>query len=44
MDSSELKEYEDPTIEDLVLDITDYSSVMKAETDRKKKRKIDSSS
>ena len=29
MDNSRKKKYEDPVIEDLVLDITDYASVMK---------------
>lgn len=36
MDRNKIKKYEDPVIEDLVLDITDYASVMKTESAARK--------
>jgi hypothetical protein len=37
LDNGKKKKYEDPVIEDLVLDITDYASVMKGVQGGRKK-------
>jgi hypothetical protein len=36
LDNGKKRKYEDPVIEDLVLDITDYASVMKGVQDARK--------